>query len=103
MSAIIHEEPKLVELALKMWLPENYVKAVQEILHENVWNDPNLNFALNCVFYTGLNAALMGIALPLGEKGKEENDEFLDKSNIDYRGQFYAVEILQMAWRKEGT
>ena len=101
MAAIIQNTPKFVELDLKVRLPENYLKAAQELIDVKVWDDPSLNYLLNWIIYQGLNTHFAGLLLSEGEEGKEENDAFFDKYAIREDDQLHTSEIIEMAWRKE--
>lgn len=100
MTAIIQEKPKFCELDLKVRLPENYVKAAQELLDSGVWDDPSLNYLMNWILFQGLNTAFCGLFLAEGDELKKAIALF-DKYGMSEDDQFHTSEIMEMAWRKE--
>jgi hypothetical protein len=101
MSQVIQKTPKFIEMDLKVRLPENYVKAAQELLDRGIWDDPSLNYALNCIIYQGLNTHFAGLFLSGDEAEDEWVHAFFDKYGINECDQLHTSEIIKMAWRKE--
>lgn len=88
---------KMVEMNLKVKLPENYLKAAQELIDTGKWTDKDINQALNFILAYGLSLHTTSIGLEnaigaenvsafeqkhgIGELGPEDVERILQESN----------------------